>query len=142
MLLDKPPKDLLTYKSACVDLKQKFQSYLWQLEAQISSEPWDEKFSKEIDRLVKTEIIPEAQRIRERKIEIWEKLFGQALKSAVPISSALLGITLVAGLSFGEILLYSTGIMGAANLKPLIDAWQEERKLRRNALFFLLRFRR
>lgn len=144
IVLEKSMKDLLRYKEACIDLKQKFRSYLWSLEALISSEPWDDNFPKELDRIVKKEIVPEVQRIREQKIVIWEKLFGQTLKSlASPkVAPVLVGIQLVTGLSFWEILALSTSVIAGTALKPLIDAGQEERSLRRNALFFLLRLQR
>lgn len=133
-------KDLLAYKDACIDLKEKFRSYLWSLEAAITSEPWEEKLSKELDNIVKKEIVPEVQRIREQKLVIWEKLFGESLTSiSLKAAPPLVGIQLVLGLSFWEILALSTSAVGAATLKPLMDAWQEERKLRRNALFFLVR---
>ncbi len=132
--------DLLRYRSACIDLKQKFRSYLWQLEAAVTSEPWEQRFSKEIDNIVKREIVPEVQRIREEKIAIWEKLFGDTLAAiSSKVGPPIVGIQLVLGLSFWEIVALSTSAVGAATLKPLMQAWQEERKLRRNALFFLVR---
>ncbi len=144
VILGKSTKDLLRYKSACIDLKEKFRSYLWSLETSISSEFWDDDFSKELDKIVKKEIVPEVQRIREQKIVIWEKLFGQTLKSLVSLQVApvLVGIQLVPGLSFWQILALSTSTIGSVALKHLVDAWQEERTLRRNALFFLLRLQR
>lgn len=136
-------QDLLTYKTACTDLKQKFRSYLQTLEIAMTSEPWEEKLSRELDNIVRKEIVPEVQRIREQKLTIWEKLFGESLTSiSLKVAPPLIGIQLVLGLSFWEILALSTSVVGAATLKPLMDAWQEERKLRRNALFFLVRLQR
>lgn len=144
IILKKSTKDLLRYKEACIDLKKKFRTYLWRLEASISSDPWDDNFPKELDGIVIKEIFPEVQRIREQKIVIWEKLFSQTLKSLVSLQAgpALVGIQLVVGLSFWEILAVSTSVIAGTTLKPLADAWQEERSLRRNALFFLLRLLR
>ena len=106
----------------------------------MTSEPWQKKFSRELDNIVKKEIVPEVQRIREQKLTIWEKLFGDSLASmSLKVGLPVLGIQLVLGLSFWEILEASTKAFGVATLKPLLDAWQEERKLRRNALFFLVR---
>ena len=143
LIAEKSTKDLLQYKTACIDLKQKFRSYLWRLEASISSDLWDTAFPKELDRIVKREILPEVQRIQEQKIVIWEKLFGQTLKSlaSLKIAPALIGIQLVAGLSFLEILALGASVVGGVTLNQLIDAWQDERSLRRNALFFLVRFK-
>jgi hypothetical protein len=141
IIKEKSIKELLRYKIACIDLKQKFRSYLWSLESSMSAEPWGENFSREIDIIIKKEVIPEVQRIQEQKIAIWEKLFGQTLKSltSVKIAPVLVGIHLVAGLSFWEILALSTSIIGGATFKPIVDAWQEMRPIRRNALFFLIR---
>lgn len=136
------PKDLLKYKNACIDLKDKFRSHLWSLEATFSSEPWEDRFHRELDIIVKKDIIPEVQRIREGKIVIWEKLFGDTLKSlaSIKIGVPLVGIHLVAGLSFWDILTLSTAAIGGTSLTHLIDAWKDERKLKRNALFFLVDF--
>jgi hypothetical protein len=144
IIVEKSMKDLIRYKEACVNLKEEFRSRLWSLEASISSEPWDDNFTKELDRVVTKDIIPEVQRIREQKIVIWEKMFGQTLKSLTSpkMLSALVGIHLVVGLSLWEILLLSTPVIASSVLKNLVDAWQQERILRRNALFFLLRLQR
>jgi len=143
VIQSKSANDLLIYKDACIDLKEKFRSYLWTLDAAITSEPWEDKLSKELDNIVKKDIVPEVQRIRERKLAIWEKLFGDSLTSiSLKVAPPLVGIQLIVGLSFWEILALSTCALGAATLKPLMEAWQEERKLRRNALSFLIRFRR
>lgn len=137
----KRPKELMKYKVACIDLKSKFRSYLWNLESTISSQPWNAKFTQELNNIVKREIIPEVNRIREQKIRIWENLFSETVKmlTSVKIAPALVGIHLIPGLSFWQILEYSTLVISGAVLKPLADAWKEERKIRRNSLFFLLR---
>jgi len=144
VITSKPANDILRYKSACGDLKQRFRSYLWSLEAAINSEPWEQSFSKELDSLVKKELLPEVQRIRDQKVEIWEKLFGDVLKTVTSwkVAPPLIGIQLVPGLSFWEILALSTSAVGTMVLPNLVNVWQEERKLRRNALLFLIKFRR
>ena len=139
----KSPKELMKYKVACIDLKSKFRSYLWSLESNISSEPWDERFANELNGIIKRDIIPEIERIHEEKIRIWEKLFSDTLKSltSIKVAPALVGIHLVPGLSFWQILAISTSVISGAILKPLAEAWEEERKVRRNSLFFLLRLK-
>jgi hypothetical protein len=137
----KSAREIMKYKSACIDLKAKFRSYIQSLETNVISEPWAEKFKKEMEDLVKKEIIPEVGRIREQKIEIWEKMFGETLKTAIKVAPALVGIHLVPGISIWQILALSTSVVSGAVLKPLADAWAEERKMRRNSLFFLLRLK-
>ncbi len=138
----KTPKDILRYKAACAELKGRFHSHLLSLEASINSEPWDKSFGDELDRLVKKELLPEIQRVRDKKSMIWEKLFGDSLKSisSLKVLPPLLGLHLIPGISCGEILSLSSGIIGGAMLPGLITAWEEQKQLRRNALFFIVNF--
>jgi len=140
----KTSKDILRYKSACGDLKDRFHDYLLSLEATLNNEPWDEKFSKELNQLVKKEIFPEVQRVRDKKIVIWEKLFSETIKSlsSLKVLPPLIGLHIIPGFTFWEILSMSTALVGTATLRNLIDAWQTERQLRRNALFFIVNFNR
>ncbi len=140
----KTPKDILLYKSACAELKDRFHSHLLSLEASINSEPWEKPFANELDRLVKKELLPEIQRVKDQKSVIWEKLFGESLKSIASwkVLPPLLGLHLVPGLSSGEILSLSSGLVGGAMLPGLVTAWEEQRQLRRNALFFIVNFNR
>jgi len=139
----KSSRDIIRYKDECTELKERFWSYLWKLEAMTTAEPWTNEFARELNKLVQTEVIPEAQKLCDKKAEIWEKLFSQSVK-AVPAKAALssLGVYFVNGFSSWEILSLSTaaGIVGAA-LSPLMDAWEEKQKLNRNALFFLIKYR-
>jgi hypothetical protein len=140
----KNSNEILRYKSACGELKERFHDYLFTLEATINNEPWDEKFSKEINQLVKKQILPEIQSIRDKKVVIWEKLFGEIVKSlsSLKVLPPLIGLHMIPGFSFLDILTMSTAIVGAATLPNFIDAWQTEKQLRRNALFFIVNFNR
>ncbi|MGV7223134.1 MAG: hypothetical protein ACQ9MH_16585 [Nitrospinales bacterium] len=141
-ILRKSSKDILRYKSACGELKNRFNSYLLSLESTLNCEPWDSNFEKELNKIINKELLPEIQRIRDSKIIIWEKLFGDTLKSlsSMKILPPLIGLHLVPGFSFIDILTMSTALVSSATLPKLIDAWKEERQLRRNALFFLVNF--
>lgn len=141
-ILRKSPADILHYKSACRELKDRFNSYLFGLEATLNSEPWSPNFEKELNKIINKELLPEIQRIRDCKVVIWEKLFGDTLKSlsSVKILLPIIALHLVPGLSFMDILTMSTVLVGSATLPKFIDAWKEERQLRRNALFFLVNF--
>ena len=141
-ILSKSLVDILRYKSACGELKDRFNSYLYSLEASLNSEPWGSNFEKELNKIINKELLPEIQRIRDSKVVIWEKLFGDTLKSlsSMKILPPMIGLHLVPGFSFMDILTMSTALIGSATLPKLIDAWKEERQLRRNALFFLVNF--
>ena len=136
-------KDVLRYKDACIGLKNLFYSDLLSLEASMNSQPWDKAFTDELDKIVKKDILPEVQRIRDKKTAIWEDLFGESLKSLVSmkILPPLLGLHMIPGLSFGDILSISTAVvLGMATLPNLVNAWKDERQLRRNAMFFIVNF--
>lgn len=91
---------------------------------------------------MKKEILPEMRKIRDAKIGIWEKLFGDKIGSlsSLKILPPLLGLHYIPGLSFIEILVMSTGLAASATIPKLMDAWKEERQLKRNSLFFLVNF--
>ena len=140
----KNSNEILRYKSACGELKERFHDYLFTLEATLNNEPWNEKFSKELNQLVKKQILPEVQSVRDKKVVIWEKLFSETVKSlsSLKVLPPLIGLHMIPGFSFWEILSMSTAIVGTVTLPNLIDAWQTERQLRRNALFFIVNFNR
>ncbi len=142
VIQDRTPREVLKYKEACTDLKLRFRQYLWSLEAAVATEPWDPKFSHELNMIITGKVLPEVQKIRDRKTEIWEKLFGDTLKSltSLKVAPPLLGLQLIPGLTFWEILSFSTAVIGVSTLPQLLDAWKDEKQRRRNALFFLLRF--
>lgn len=136
-------RQVLQYKKSCIGLKNRFHSYLLGLEASMHDEPWDATFSKELDKIVKKEILPEIQTIRDKKTAIWENLFGETFKSLISLKTLppLVGLYMIPGLSFGDFLSYSTAVeVGMAALPNLINAWKDEKQLRRNALFFIVNF--
>ena len=132
--------DILRYKLACAELKDRFHTKLLSLEAGINSEPWDKSFAKEVNMIINKDLLPEIQNIKDRKSVIWEKLFGESIKSlcSIKILPPLVGLHLIPGLSYGDILTMSTILVGTATLPPMIDGWIEERQFKRNALFFLV----
>lgn len=138
----KTPQEIVRYKDAAGEAKERFRSQLFSLESMISDEPWDDLFQKELNALVKGKLMPEVRKVQDQKTEIWEKLFGQTIKSVTSLKVAppVVGLQLVPGLSFWEILSLSASVIGSSVVPNLIDAWQEEKKLRRNALFFLANF--
>lgn len=143
-ITQKSSNQILRYKSECGELKERFNDYLFSLEATLNNEPWDEKFSKELNQLVKKQILPEIQSVRDKKVVVWEKLFSETIKSlsSLKVLPPLIGLHMIPGISFGEILTMSTAIVGSATLPNLMDAWQTERQLRRNTLFFIVNFNR
>ena len=142
IIMSKSTKDILKYKTACKEQKERFNSYLLGLETTINSEPWDSGFQKELDKIVHNEFLPEIQKVRDKKLTIWENMFGDTIKSisSIKVLPPLIGLHFVPGLSFFDILSISTVVLGSATLPKIVNAWKEERQLRRNAFFFLANF--
>ena len=142
IIMTKSAKEILKYKTACKEQKERFNSYLLGLETTINSEPWDSKFHKELDKIVYNEFLPEIQKVRDNKLTIWEKMFGDTIKSisSIKVLPPLIGLHFVPGLSFFDILSMSTVLLGSATLPKIVDAWKDERQSRRNAFFFLANF--
>jgi hypothetical protein len=141
-ILKRSTKDILRYKSACKEQKERFNTYLLGIESSINSEPWDPNFRKELDKIIHRELLPEIQKIKDNKVVIWEKLFGDTLKSlsSIKVLPPLIGLHFVPGLSYHEILTMSTLLVGSVALPEFVNAWKDERQLRRNSLFFLASF--
>jgi hypothetical protein len=129
-ILKQSAKDILRYRSACKEQKDRFNTYLFGLESSISSEPWNSNFRKELDKIIHKELLPEIQKVKDNKLIIWEKLFGDTLKSlsSMKVLPPLIGLHLVPGLSFHEILTLSTLLVGSATLPEFVNAWKDERQ--------------
>lgn len=138
----KSAKEIIRYREACQEEKNRFISHLWRLEASTTGEIWDQQFYDELNKIIKMEIMPEFQKIRDSKKEIWEKLFGDSLVELTTSKSlmTLVGVHFVPGLSFWEILAFSSAAVSYAAFKPMLEAWREGRKLKRNAMFYLFNF--
>lgn len=136
--------ELLTYKEKSAAASRRFRQYLFRMEAGLAAEPWDEKLREEIDRLVRADVLPALEQVREEKADIWRDLFGEVIKTAFskPILKSLaplLTLHLLPGISYHELILLSTAALTGEVLPKLVDARQSEASVRRNALFFVLK---
>lgn len=133
---------ILKYKKESKELSLKFRDKVSRLELMVSQEPWDIKFEKEVNKIVSLEVVPEVEKLLERKKEIWRKLFDEAIKTTFSkkFLTASLGMNFVMNLNFLELLLYSTALWSSSILPNLIDLRREEQNIRKNALFYLINF--
>jgi hypothetical protein len=134
--------EILDYKAEAAEHSARFREYLFRLEAGLSSEPWDEKLKEEIEKLVRTGVLPELQKVREEKARIWEKLFHESLKSVFAEAHLkaivpLLTMHLLPAVSYLDLICYSTAFMAGGVFPKLLEAREQEKELRRNALFFV-----
>ena len=148
-LQKKTIKQILTYKDACRESQDRFRKRLFALEAKLEQDAWDDDFRVRISRLVRSEILPEIDNIRESKRIIWEKLFGETIKvvfSPRVVTSIIAATFVFAPLPYLDTLRYSAVGLAAAtavsNLLPkLVDSAIEERQRRRHSLFYIANFR-
>lgn len=143
-LVKRSVSDILRYKAESAEVSTRFREYLFRLEAGLSGEPWDEGLRQEIEKLVKTEVLPELEKVRAEKALLWEKLFGEALKSVfsqphLKALAPLLTMHLLPAVSYLDLICYSTAVLAGGVFPKLLELRQEESQLRKNALFFVLK---
>lgn len=109
MIEEKSVDHILKYKKETLELQGNFRKSLNSLQLLADKEPWEEKFLVELDKIVKLELVPEAERIKEAKRMIWKKLFHEAVKTA--FSSKLLiptfGLHLIPNISYLDLMYYT-----------------------------------
>lgn len=141
LLIEKNIKHILKYKNETIGLQEKFRNSLNNLQLMVSEQPWENAFLEEIDKIVKLKIIPEAEKIKEDKKIIWEKLFSEVIKITTRLLIPIYSIHLIPNLSYLDLIFYSTAAWIGGIFPKLLNAWQEEKKIRRNSLFFLINFK-
>ncbi len=146
---------ILTYRDESQELLAKYRSYLGMIETGLAAESWDETLNEEIDKLVRGKVIPEIEQLEESRKVLWERLFGEAIKTTVQkrYLFPLISVAAIPLMSYWDLLWYSTVTVAGASAATALGAWAskmlpkfvdtmlEERKLKRSALFFLLNFK-
>jgi hypothetical protein len=130
--------ECLKYRDASVEAFQRLKIFIGELASQIESEPMTEKFEQEIQKLIHQKVFPEAQKAKDRGIEVYEKLFGKLGKRAAAALTPTLSASIIAGLSSPVMLAVASAAALGAILPDVVDALIEERAARRNALSYLL----
>jgi hypothetical protein len=136
-------EDVLKYKEKSAEPAARFRAYLFELEAGLSSAPWDDALREEVSKVVRTKVIPELEKLREAKVRIWEQLFHEGLKTVFSHAQLktlvpLLTMYLLPGVSYLELICLSTATLTGGVFPKLLDARSQESQRRRNALFFVL----
>lgn len=112
------------------------------LVARVESSTWSEEFERELVRLIESEIIPEAQELRERVRSAYRKMFSGLVKKTASTLTPTLTVSFMTGLSAGQTLTMSCAAMSGAlsiAVPEIVDLWQEQKSSKRNGLGFLLR---
>jgi hypothetical protein len=139
---------IVQYREDTQELSMRFREFLITLETGLGEEPWSGKFHDEIMGLIQGHVLPELRRVREAKADIWRKLFHEAISAlgtrTVIAASAALSLQLFMAPSTSYMELLAAGLpLGAAAtlaeyLPKMFAAREEEIRIRRNGLFFLL----
>jgi hypothetical protein len=130
--------DCLKYKDAGIEAFQRLKSFIGELASQIESEPMTDEFEKEIQKLIHQKVLPEAQKAKDKGIDIYEKLFGKLGKKVAAALTPTLGASIFAGLTTPVMLAVASAAALGAILPDLVDALVEERAMHRNVLSYLL----
>jgi len=131
--------DCIKYRDASKEAFRQLKIYIYGLISQIESEPWSDEFEKEVQKFIYQKIIPEAQKAKEKGIEIYKKLFGTIAKKAVASLTPTLGVSVFAGLTLPMMLALGSAAALGEVLPDLTDtSINEERTGQRNALSCLL----
>jgi hypothetical protein len=135
-------KALIDFRSQESAPLERLRQLLNGLVVRVESEPWSEDFERDIVRLIESEIIPEAQEIRDNIRSAYSKMFGGLVKRSVSTVTPTLAMSFLAGLSAGQILTMSCAAVSGAltvALPEIVDLWQEQKSQKLNGLSFLLR---
>ena len=138
--------EILRYRKESREAAERFREYLRRLEAQLTVDPWSDKFRERLTALIQTEVVPEIFRVREAKVQIWKNLFDETLsttlspRNVAAVAGALgLKLTYLPGMTYTDLIGIGGATLAAQLLPKLLTANQaEEEERRRNALFFIL----
>lgn len=143
LMNSKSIKEIEKYRSECREQHDKFIKYLELIDLRINEMQMDVNLPERITKVVKLEVVPEIEKLRDQKKVIWEKLFNEVIKTTFSkkMLVPLLSMHFIPSMTYGELLLYSSaGYLGSI-LPSLIDSRQAEKEIRKNAMFFLLNFK-
>jgi hypothetical protein len=137
--------EVVSFRNTSAEHLARFRAGMQGMAAEIDAQVWDEKFQQGALKTIQSKIASELQRLDDDLQQLYAKMFGGLLKKVASLATPTLLGTVLAGLSPGQILGYSTAaITGALGISvpEFVDMWLERRKLRANTLFFVLDIRR
>ena len=139
--LDKCPiEKVVKYRKETREHYDRFRQYLMKLNSEIEVNVFNEKFKKELNRLIDQEVIPEAEKFKSECSRIWEKMFGSISKGVAKFATGSLIVSLLTGISWLEILTKGCAVV----LVPtLVDYALENRNIKRsNSLTYLMQLKK
>jgi hypothetical protein len=129
----------LKYRNESAEAFRRLKNLIGELTSQLEAEPMTDEFENEMRKIVYQKVIPEAQKARDKGIEVYEKLFGKLANRVAAAVTPTLGASIFAGLSSPVMLAVAGAAAFGAVLPDLVDTLLEERTMRRNSLSYLLK---
>lgn len=96
--------ELLTYKSDNIKLLERFRYKVSELATNIESVGYDDKYYRNLQRLVDKEVKPEVAEIKHELAKSYEKSFGKIIVNSIVTIIPTLSVSVIGGLSFTGIL--------------------------------------
>jgi len=124
-----------------------FRKYLMQLNMNIESEIWDDKFEKEVNSILINEVIPAVEEFQNECKRIWERMFGGIAKKLIGTGSiaglSSFYVSFFTGFSWIDLFIKGCGLAAPIVLPNVIDYALEKRNLKRkNTLSYLIDFKK
>jgi hypothetical protein len=130
--------EVIRYRKQSNDARKAFLEHVVSLEARQSTIPFSTEYSSEVQKIVKSEILPAAREFRNQLEKIYDDLFGKVAKGALAYLGSSAALELFGDISWQN-LLRLAGVAGAAVAGQAIDARNEVRSVKREcAISYLL----
>jgi hypothetical protein len=126
--------DVVRYRKDSISAREAFLEHLASIHGRQSTIA-DADYTGALTKIVNSEILPEAQKFKNRMAEIYDKMFGSlATKTLTYVGGGGAGMQILGGLSWGS-LLHVAGLLGAAGVavgQAAVEAKISERSARRD----------
>jgi len=133
--------DILNFRDDNKKELESFRTEMGRLSTRITSEPWTPEFDSEVAQIIKSEIDPKVQDLKDQTEEFKDNMLVKYGTKAVPVAIAI-GTTVYAGIPL------SLAVIGGAAISTLgkdnwdifhhiFDDWKEWRHQKRNSMSYL-----
>jgi hypothetical protein len=140
-------EQVIEYRKRTRSLYEDFRKHLLRLNMKLEFDVFNEYSKNEIEKTLKTEVLPLAESYTKESLRIWEKMIGGMIKKAIT-STSIVGVSsLIAscfiGASWLDLCVKGCGFTSLVVSHDLIDYALKTRNLKRqNSLSYLMKFKK
>lgn len=140
-------EQVIEYRKRTRSLYEDFRKYLLRLNMKLEFDVFNEYSKNEIEKTLKTEVMPLAESYTKESLRIWEEMIGGMLKKAIP-STPIAGVSSLfvsyfIGVSWLDFCITGCGLATYVAGADLIDYALKTRNLKRqNSLSYLMKFKK